>query len=138
MPIADPTWTRLAATATSWLLTYAVHSTLLLGGAWLVSRRLGGRRLAVQETLWKLALVGGLATATLQLGLGVRPLGGAWALDLGAGDPDGLPMTTAATTPMPTSANLAAGPSAMAPTALAAQRASARVVAAGAGGSRSP
>ena len=83
----DLAWTRFAASATPWLLTYALHSTLLLGGAWLATRRLGVRRLAVQEVIWKLALVGGLATATLQLGLGVRPFGGAWALDLGAGAP---------------------------------------------------
>ena len=83
----DLAWTRFAASATLWLLTYALHSTLLLGGAWLATRRLGVRRLAVQEVIWKLALIGGLATATLQLGLGVRPFGGAWALDLGAGAP---------------------------------------------------
>lgn len=92
--IADPTWTLPAATAAAWLATYAVHSTLLLGGAWLLARRLGGRRLAVQEAVWKLALVGGLLTATLQLGLGVRPLGGGWAWEPAAGtagDPRGAP-----------------------------------------------
>ncbi len=48
----------------SWLLTYAVHSSLLLGLAWVGHRWLV--RPAVREALWKTALVGGLATATLQ------------------------------------------------------------------------
>ncbi len=67
--------------AVAWMLTYLLHSSLLLGAAWGAGRLLGRRRLAVQETLWKLALVGGLLTASLQLGLGWRPAAGAW--DLG-------------------------------------------------------
>jgi beta-lactamase regulating signal transducer with metallopeptidase domain len=63
-------------------LTYAVHSTVLIGIAWTSSTLLErfGRSQAllavVRERLWKLALVGGLATATLQTALG----GGAWNL----------------------------------------------------------
>ena len=71
---------RWAAPATAWMLTYAVHSTLLLAAAWGLGRLLGDRRLALQETVWKLALVGGIATATLQLGLGIEPLAGSWSL----------------------------------------------------------
>lgn len=67
----------------SWMSTYAVHSTLLLGAAWLLGRALGERRLALQETAWKVALVGGLLTATLQLGLGLQPLAGTWSLTPG-------------------------------------------------------
>ncbi|HEU4456000.1 MAG TPA: hypothetical protein VFR81_23240, partial [Longimicrobium sp.] len=55
------------AVAAAWLLTYLVHSTLLIGAAWAVSRRV--RRMAVHDLLWKVALVGGVATATLQLAL---------------------------------------------------------------------
>ncbi|MEO8030746.1 MAG: M56 family metallopeptidase [Gemmatimonadota bacterium] len=61
----------------SWLLTYAAHSTLLLGLAWLVNRQVQSH--AIKDLLWKTALIGGLATASLQRsnlsalnGLGVR------------------------------------------------------------------
>jgi Zn-dependent protease with chaperone function len=66
---------------TSWLLTYLVHSTILLGAAWLVSRFLGENRLALQETLLRTALIGGLLTTTLQVGVGIEPIGGALAID---------------------------------------------------------
>ncbi len=72
----------------AWLLTYMVHSTLLLGAAWAVSRWLGGRRLRLQETIWRFALVGALVTATAQLalgGFGHAPLAGRWALALTTG-----------------------------------------------------
>jgi beta-lactamase regulating signal transducer with metallopeptidase domain len=61
--------------ALCWLATYGLHSTLFLGGAWLACRlgRLGERS---RERLWKLGLVGGVLSATLQLALGARaPLG---------------------------------------------------------------
>jgi beta-lactamase regulating signal transducer with metallopeptidase domain len=57
----------------AWLLTYALHSTLLLGGAFFLSRRLP---LAVRETVWKSALVGGLLTASLHLAVGGPQLPG--------------------------------------------------------------
>jgi beta-lactamase regulating signal transducer with metallopeptidase domain len=69
------------AIITSWLLTYLVHSTILLGAAWLISRALADRRLALQEILLRVALIGGLITATLQVGFGVEPIGGAFAVD---------------------------------------------------------
>jgi len=65
----------------SWLLTYLLHSTLLLGAAWLVTRRLV-ESAAVRELIWKAALVGGVATATLQAGVGFVPLGGSVALEV--------------------------------------------------------
>jgi len=68
------------ATITSWLLTYLIHSTVLLGAAWLATHILGDRRLALQETLLRTALIGGLLTATLQVGFGVEPVGGALAI----------------------------------------------------------
>jgi beta-lactamase regulating signal transducer with metallopeptidase domain len=57
-----------------WLLTYLVHSTLLLGGAWLIAPRFRSHR--VRETLWKTALFGGFVTATGQSLLQVSPLAG--------------------------------------------------------------
>jgi beta-lactamase regulating signal transducer with metallopeptidase domain len=68
------------AIITSWLLTYLIHSTVLLGAAWLVARSLGCRRLALQEILLRTALIGGLLTTTLQVGLGVESVGGALAI----------------------------------------------------------
>jgi beta-lactamase regulating signal transducer with metallopeptidase domain len=63
----------------SWLATYGLHSTLFLGGAWALCalRPLASR---TRERVWKLALVGGLASATLQLASGARPILGsiAW------------------------------------------------------------
>ena len=70
-----------ATTIASWLLTYLIHSTVLLGAAWLISRFLGDRRLALQEALLRLALVGGLLSTTLQLGFGVQPLAGGFSIE---------------------------------------------------------
>ena len=58
------------ATLLSWLATYLIHSTLLLGAALLVARAVRGP--AVREVLWKGALLGGLVTATLHGALGPR------------------------------------------------------------------
>lgn len=58
----------------AWLLTYAVHSTVLLGGAWFLTR---SRRVApaVAEVVWKTALVGAVLSATTQIALDRRPAG---------------------------------------------------------------
>jgi beta-lactamase regulating signal transducer with metallopeptidase domain len=77
----------------SWLLTYLIHSTILLAGAWLVSRGLGDRRLALQEILLRSALVGGLLTASLQVGLGVQPLAGVLTIDTALSTDAVAPMT---------------------------------------------
>jgi HEAT repeat protein/beta-lactamase regulating signal transducer with metallopeptidase domain len=65
-----------------WLLTYAVHSTILLAGAVLLTARLI-RSDAWRETVWRAALVGAVVTATLQSGLGVRPLASEWRIPFG-------------------------------------------------------
>lgn len=52
----------------SWLATYWIHSALLIGAVWLATRRWGVRSPSARDGLWKLALVGGLATATVQVG----------------------------------------------------------------------
>ncbi|MBL9102782.1 MAG: hypothetical protein JNL82_17680, partial [Myxococcales bacterium] len=64
----------------AWLATYLIHSTVLILGVW------GFTRWCVLDSLtrsllWKLALVGGLFTATLQTGFGVRPALGTFALE---------------------------------------------------------
>ncbi len=66
--------------ALSWLATYGLHSTLFLGGAWILCALRPPRVNRNRERLWKLALVGGLVSATLQVATGARPLLGriAW------------------------------------------------------------
>ena len=65
-------WALIRQDSAAWLLTYAAHSTLLLGLAWLCSRYVRPYRL--KDILWKTALVGGVFTASLQVTLGVSPL----------------------------------------------------------------
>jgi HEAT repeat protein/beta-lactamase regulating signal transducer with metallopeptidase domain len=61
----------LASSLFAWLLTYAIHSTVLLGVAWLVTRR---HRLepAAADLLWKVALLAPLVTGTFQSRLELR------------------------------------------------------------------
>jgi bla regulator protein blaR1 len=51
----------------SWGATYLIHSSLLVGGVGLFLRVRRGASHRLSETLWKLALVGGVATASLQM-----------------------------------------------------------------------
>src|SRR5437879_7451915 len=55
----------LPSSLLAWLLTYLIHSSVLLGVAWLVTRR---RRLepAASDLLWKVALLASLVTGTIQ------------------------------------------------------------------------
>jgi len=71
---------------TGWLLTYAVHSTVLLALAWLVAGRIRSHR--VREALWKTALFGGFLTATGQSLLQVSPLGGRVTVSISEAIPD--------------------------------------------------
>ncbi len=64
----------------AWLLTYLLHSTLLLGLAVLASKPLSRWSAAAEEAVWKLALVGALFTASLQLAAGWEPAAGRWNL----------------------------------------------------------
>lgn len=64
----------IATGTVAWLLTYAVHSTVLLGMAWLVLR-VRRAEPAVADLLWKVALVGGVVTASAQAALDIRPVG---------------------------------------------------------------
>ena len=65
---------NLSSIALAWLLTYAIHSTVLLSLAWLLMRV---RRWtpAASELLWKSAMLGGILTASVQLRLDLRPAG---------------------------------------------------------------
>ena len=98
------------------LLTYLVHSTALLGAAWAACRLLGERRLALQEALLRAALLGGFATAALQVGAGVAPLGGA--LRLPAAAPERIAADAASPLPLaPAAARAVAVPPRAAPLA---------------------
>jgi beta-lactamase regulating signal transducer with metallopeptidase domain len=69
----DPRW--IAVTLAAWLLTYAAHSTVLLGAVGLLSRV---KKLPAnfEQTLWKTAILGSLITATIvALGLTGGSLG---------------------------------------------------------------
>ncbi len=56
----------LALFAVAWLLTYLLHSTILLGGGWLLTSAGVVRTPVAKDTLWKVCLVGGLLTASVQ------------------------------------------------------------------------
>ena len=58
-----------------WLLTYLVHSTILLGAAWLLTRHCISAP-ALRDACWKVALVGGFVTASAQTMLDFEPLAG--------------------------------------------------------------
>jgi hypothetical protein len=64
---------------TGWIVTYALHSTILLGVVLLIAPRLGND--AWRETLWRTALLGGLLTATFQTAAGYTPLVGRWTFE---------------------------------------------------------
>ena len=57
-----------------WLLTYALHSTIFLGAAWLLAGR--AKSHPVRDVIWKTALFGGFITATGQTVLALNPLAG--------------------------------------------------------------
>src|SRR5690349_8609915 len=65
---------NIFSTVLAWLLTYAIHSTVLLALVWLLVRV---RRWSpgASELLWKSAMVGAIVTASAQLALDVRPAG---------------------------------------------------------------
>ena len=70
----------------AWLSTYALHSTVLIGAAWLatrVSARLRSNRgaaVVIRERIWRTALLAGIATASVQVATGVAPLQMRWTI----------------------------------------------------------
>lgn len=65
----------------AWLFTYLLHSTLLLGGMWILLK-FRDLRPAWEETLWKVALFGPLLTAAAHATADVDPLLEAWDVTL--------------------------------------------------------
>lgn len=59
-----------------WLTTYAVHSTALIAAVWLSTTLVPKLSLGTREALWKVALLGPLATATLVVIAGVPSVWG--------------------------------------------------------------
>jgi len=59
-----------------WLFTYAVHSTILLAGAFVLTRFVSAE--AWRDTIWKAALVGGLVSSTLAALPSYDPPAGLW------------------------------------------------------------
>src|SRR5262245_16146957 len=57
----------------SWLLTYALHSTVLL----VLARLITTRKISAtsRDVIWKSALVGGIMTASVQQAFDLRPSG---------------------------------------------------------------
>jgi beta-lactamase regulating signal transducer with metallopeptidase domain len=72
---ADVGILRWTESASAWLLTYVVHSTLLIGAVWFATswKRM---RDTTRDVLWRVGLVGGLVTASIQTAVGHQPLGG--------------------------------------------------------------
>lgn len=64
----------------AWTLTYLVHSSLFLAGAWILERALARAHPRTHDVIWKTALVGGLVTAGLQHLAALEPQGGHWSL----------------------------------------------------------
>src|SRR4051794_10540404 len=56
----------------AWLLTYLIHSTLLLGGVYLVARWMNARFEPFAESAWRAALFGGVLTSVAQTVLVAR------------------------------------------------------------------
>ncbi|HEY6136766.1 MAG TPA: M56 family metallopeptidase [Thermoanaerobaculia bacterium] len=54
----------------AWSVTYLVHSSLIVAIVWIATRWI--RSAPVRDTLWKLALVGGLVTSTIQMSIPVE------------------------------------------------------------------
>jgi len=73
----------------AWLLTYTLHSTVLITAVWLVARRFPDEHPWL-DVAWKAALFGPIVTATIQLAGGMAPIGVSLPLD------DARPRTVAA------------------------------------------
>lgn len=61
-----------------WVITYAIHSTLLITTVWIITKAMDKRALPVQEQLWKAAILGALFTASLQSGVPISPINITW------------------------------------------------------------
>jgi len=104
----------VAASLLAWLLTYAIHSTVLLGIAWFVTRRW---RLepSASDLLWKIALLAPLVTGTIQSRLELSTPA-AVRLPVAASSA-AVPTVASPTAGLPTASPTAASPTAALPTA---------------------
>ena len=68
-----------AAAVLSWLLTYAIHSTILLAGAAVAAWRFADHH-AWLDPIWKAAVIAPLVTASLHVDPIALPLGARWAM----------------------------------------------------------
>lgn len=59
-----------------WIFTYLIHSAVLILGVWLLTRLIPRISLSTQETMWKVALFGGVLTSLVQVGFSVSPVTG--------------------------------------------------------------
>lgn len=59
----------MVATTAEWLITYALHSTVLLAAVYVLERARLLVELDVRETAWRIAMFGALLTATLQMAM---------------------------------------------------------------------
>jgi len=57
---------HFTALVCAWLATYFIHSTLMLGGVWVVTRRLASRFDEIAELMWRTALVLPILTSLSQ------------------------------------------------------------------------
>jgi beta-lactamase regulating signal transducer with metallopeptidase domain len=69
----------IAATA-GWLLTVALHGSVFLAAAWLIDRAWRAPPNAWRELMWRIALFGGVITASLQPIGGPSPIAARWQL----------------------------------------------------------
>ena len=102
----------------SWLMTYAIHSTIVLVAVAVVARRRPDEH-AWLDWLWKAALIGPILTASLQAAAGLAPVGGRWTI---AGDLTGsiaVPTRPAAPMPVPASSEDGSEPGSARPLAIA-------------------
>lgn len=99
-------------TVSTWLISYAIHSSLLLGGAALLSAFVL-RRDTTRDLVWKAALVGGLISATAPAAIGYQPLLGVLQPAEEAAEPAGwMPEAelTAVSSKYPRGAGISGGP----------------------------
>ena len=66
-------WSGIALPLGGWLLTYAIHSTTILGTVWLLGRAGLPLSPTAASALWKAGMLAAVVTPTLQLTLGVGP-----------------------------------------------------------------
>jgi beta-lactamase regulating signal transducer with metallopeptidase domain len=80
---------ELALQGLAFVLTYAIHSTLLLGLACVIAPRLA-RSLASRERVWKTAMFGGIVTALVQVGASMETPLFHWTLRAQEGERESL------------------------------------------------